>query len=136
MLRSSYLPSDFNPMLLLLGNPADLAVLSLQLKHLALDAKAFRLDELDCSAPSDTLVRVTSVSDEPGARLEAEAGKQLVWCLSAAHARQFAGAIDGLIDAGAKAGSEIFTCGSAGEIPVKVSFGEFTDDYLLARRPA
>ena len=33
-----------------------------------------------------------------------------------------------------KSGSEILELGSEGEIPVKVSRGEFTDDFLVTRR--
>ena len=33
-----------------------------------------------------------------------------------------------------KSGSEILEIGSEGEIPVKVSRGEFTDDFLITRR--
>jgi hypothetical protein len=34
----------------------------------------------------------------------------------------------------AKSGSEILEVGSEGEIPVKISRGEFTDDFLISRR--
>jgi hypothetical protein len=33
-----------------------------------------------------------------------------------------------------KSGSEILEVGSEGEIPVKISRGEFTDDFPISRR--
>jgi len=42
--------------------------------------------------------------------------------------------IELLTERDTKSGSEILEIGSEGEIPVKVSRGEFTDDFLVTRR--
>jgi hypothetical protein len=42
--------------------------------------------------------------------------------------------IDHLTSEDRKSGSEIIEVGSEGEIPVKISRGEFTDDFLVTKR--
>jgi hypothetical protein len=121
MLRVAFLPSDFNPMVLMLGEPEDLHRLAATLRHFAL-------------APSDTSIERSPVSltasagplgihpaGEPGAFL---------WRLDATYARAFADQVDQLAQPARVAGSEILACTTEEEIPVKVSRGEYTDDFL------
>jgi hypothetical protein len=61
-------------------------------------------------------------------------GGKFSWKLNHWQARHIAERIDLLTPAGQKSGSEIFEVGSEGEIPVKVSRGEFTDDFLVSKR--
>ena len=60
--------------------------------------------------------------------------KEFAWYLNAWQAEQIADRINRLAAETEKSGSEIFEIGSDGEIPVKVSRGEFTDDFLISRR--
>lgn len=55
------------------------------------------------------------------------------WCLNAWQAAQIADRVDGVIAPDRKDGSEIIELGVDGEIPVKISWGEFTDDFLVTR---
>ena len=55
------------------------------------------------------------------------------WVLNAWQAGRIAERIDLLTPADHKSGSDLFEVGSEGEVPVKVSRGEFTDDYLVSK---
>ena len=61
-------------------------------------------------------------------------GGRFVWKLTDWQARRIADRIELLSAPDSKSGSEILENGSDGEIPVKVSRGEFTDDFLISRR--
>jgi hypothetical protein len=61
-------------------------------------------------------------------------GGTFSWKLNDWQAARIAERIDLLTPADNKSGSEIFEVGSEGEIPVKVSRGEFTDDFLVSKR--
>ena len=126
MLRIGFLPSDFNPMMLMLGEAEDLHRLAATLRGFArepadapLDASCVRL------AASDGPLGIHPANDDNGAFL---------WRLDRAHAQYFADQIDSLAQPTRVAGSEILECTTENEIPVKVSRGEYTDDFLLADR--
>jgi hypothetical protein len=57
--------------------------------------------------------------------------KVLRWRLDRPTAEIFADMIDELARSDVKSGSQALICGDYREIPVKVSRGEFTDDYLV-----
>src|SRR5262249_61120381 len=78
MLRFSYLPSDFHPMLLLLGEAEDLMKLATFLRLTVASGEAKQLETASFAAPSDT--RVVIIAGERqhglGLRLDAMAGDQ------------------------------------------------------------
>jgi hypothetical protein len=55
------------------------------------------------------------------------------WGLNAWQAEKIAERIELLTPAHQKSGSDIIELGVEGEIPVKISLGEFTDDFLVQR---
>jgi hypothetical protein len=61
-------------------------------------------------------------------------GGKFSWKLNDWQAVRIAERIETLVPTECKSGSDIIEVGSEGEIPVKVSRGEFTDDFLVARR--
>jgi hypothetical protein len=63
-----------------------------------------------------------------------ETGGKFIWKLNGWQATQIAERIELLTPANNKSGSEMLEVGSEGEIPIKVSRGEFTDDFLIDRR--
>ena len=131
MLRVGYLPSDFNPMMLMLGEAEDLRLLAGVLRRFARERTDVRLNELGfCAAPSTPLT-VTASPGAPG--IQPIADNSFVWRLDAAQAGKFADQIDQLAIPSRTAGSEILECTTEEEIPVKVSRGEYTDDFLLGR---
>ncbi len=123
MLRIGFLPSDFNPMVLMLGEAEDLHRLAGILRGFARDRRDTRLG----SAP----ITLTASPGAPGIQPAADPAS-FVWRLSAEQALAFAEQVDGLAQPSRLAGSELLECASEEEIPVKVSRGEYTDDFLLS----
>ena len=69
MLRIGFLPSDFNPMVLMLGEAEDLRLLAGVLRQFAREQSDVRLDRLGfCTAPHTAL----TVTASPGAPCWAE----------------------------------------------------------------
>ena len=130
MLRIGFLPSDFNPMVLMLGEADDLRLLAGVLRRFAREQTDVRLDQFGfCTAPR-TAVTLTASSGLPGIRSLCD--NRFAWCLDADRAIAFADQIDRLAVPARTAGSEILECTAEEEIPVKVSRGEYTEDFLRA----
>ncbi len=130
MLRIGFLPSDFNPMLLMLGEPEDLRTLGGVLRQFARDGGTTRLDELAFCAARGTRVMLTDDAGPPGLHAVPDAADAFVWRLDTKRAVAFAEQVDDLAAASRKAGSELLECTQEEETPVKVSRGEYTDDFL------
>ena len=137
MFRIGFLPSDFNPMVLMLGESEDLRLLAGVLRRFSRDELDVRLDELHFCAAVRTALTVTASPGAPGIHPVADAADAFVWRLDAARASVFADQIDQLAVPSRAAGSEMLECTTEEEVPVKVSRGEYTDDFLLSpsRRP-
>ena len=134
MLRVGFLPSDFNPMLLMLGEIEDLRALAGVLRRFARDPSDLRLDMLAFCAGGDTEILLTASPGAPGVSAMPEAAGCYVWRVTPELAAGFAGMVEALAEPGRLAGSEMLECGLEEEIPVKVSRGEYTDDFLLHAR--
>jgi hypothetical protein len=132
MLRFSYLPSDFHPLVLILGDSEDLRKLAALLRQFAQDTRDVALERMNAAAPSDTSLLITTSAGPAGAHPSAAASKALRWTLTADEAQDFCDAIEILAEDPRGSGSIVLACGSEGEIPVKVSRGEFTEDFLVA----
>jgi hypothetical protein len=126
MLRIAFLPSDFNPMVLILGEAEDLHRLAATLRRFAHAPIELPIEH--------SRISLTASAGPLGIRPAAEPGTFL-WRLDATHAENFAAQIDTLAQPSRPAGSEILQCTGGEEIPVKVSRGEYTDDFLLAGSP-
>jgi hypothetical protein len=132
MLRFDYMHSDFHPIFLFLGEAEDLLQLAGQLRGFAREPKEIRLETLFTEGPKRVRLALAPSQDIYGMR-EVAAGT-FEWQLNAWQAERIAERIDVLTNAENKSGSEIFELGSEGEIPVKMSRGEFTDDFLVEAR--
>ncbi len=131
MLRYEYMPSDFNPMFLILGDGADLAALAAALRRFAHSAGSVTLsDEVPEFRPRTPLT-IVPADHEFGLR---KVGQSFAWCLNEWQALNIADRIEALASEDTRSGSDMVEIGSEGEIPVKLSRGEFTDDFLIARR--
>lgn len=129
MLRVGFLPSDFNPMVLMLGEAEDLRLLAGVLRRFAHEQADVPLHELGFCFSPRTAVTVTASPGAPGIQpIDDDAG--FVWRLQAEHAAAFADQIDQLAIPSRAAGSETLECTTEEEIPVKISRGEYTDDFL------
>ncbi|WP_407147895.1 hypothetical protein [Bradyrhizobium sp. ORS 86] len=131
MLRFEYMPSDFHPLFLFLGEGTDLAALARLLRGFAEDPQAITVAERIPGAVSRDELVLVPADDEFGMR---DLGGRFAWKLTSWQAERIAERIELLAPRDNKSGSEILEIGSEGEIPVKVSRGEFTDDFLITRR--
>ena len=104
MLRIGYLPSDFNPMVLILGEADDFHRLAGVLRHFARDRADVALHQLGfCTAAS--AVTLTSSAGAPG--VQPAGDNHFLWRVSAEHATDFAERIEALAAASRTAGSEL-----------------------------
>jgi hypothetical protein len=132
MVRFEHMPSDFHPLFLFLGEGPDLAALARLLRRFAEQPQTFAVAERIPGAISRNKLVLTPADDgEFGMR---DLGGSFAWKLTDWQAQRIAERIELLTPEDDKSGSEILEIGSNGEIPVKVSRGEFTDDFLIARR--
>jgi hypothetical protein len=125
------MPSDFHPLLLFLGEAADLAALARLLRRFAENPVPTALAERIPGATSRDALVLTPADDGFGMR---DLGGRFAWKLTPWQAERIAERIELLSQKDTKSGSEILELGSEDEIPVKVSRGEFTDDFLVTRR--
>jgi hypothetical protein len=126
MLRIGFLPSDFHPMVLMLGEAEDLRLLAGTLRRFAREKEDTKVDSLGFVAARTRL----TLTGGPGPRGIQAAEGGLVWRVDDGAALVFADQVDDLAAPSRLAGSEVLTCATADEIPVKVSRGEYTDDFL------
>ena len=131
MLRFEYMPSDFHPLFLFIGEGADLAALAKLLRRFADNPQEISVVGRIPGATSGAELILAPADDEFGMR---DVGGKFTWKLNNWQAARIAERIEGLTPKDNKSGSEILEVGSEGEIPVKVSRGEFTDDFLIDRR--
>lgn len=132
MLRIGYMPSDFHPVLLVLGNHADLDRFSEILGQFSGDGRTREMG-IDTDVYS-TNTRVILAGPESGRRYglwpdEAD-GSQLHWTLTKEDAGAFFREVVDLSSSGAPAGSTTLECDILDEIKVKVSIGEWEDHFL------
>jgi hypothetical protein len=132
MLRFDYMHSDFHPIFLFLGDGEDLLQLAGLLRAFAKDPKEILFETLFTEPPKRVRLALTPSQDIYGMREVADGAFK--WQLNAWQAVRIAERITVLTKAENKSGSEILELGSEGEIPVKVSRGEFTDDFLVKIR--
>jgi hypothetical protein len=133
MLRFDYLPSDFNPMFLFLGERQDLQTLANLLRSFADDPRQLDVREQLTTATSRTTLRLLPAEAEVGDCGMKQGREGFRWGLNAWQAEKIAERIEALTLEDRKSGSDIIELGVEGEIPVKVSLGEFTDDFLVQR---
>ena len=133
MLRFDHLPSDFNPMFLFLGEKQDLHTLADLLRSFADNPRPLAVREQLTGARSRTALRLVPVEGETGDFGMKQERGGFRWGLNAWQAEKIAERIELLMPAHQKSGSDIIELGIEGEIPVKVSRGEFTDDFLVQR---
>ena len=133
MLRFGFLPSDFNPMVLMLGEAEDFRALAAVLRRFSRAPAEVALHELGfCQPARQTHITLSPAKDASGG-LHARSGPGcfFAWRIDAARAAACAELAETLIDADRPAGSEMI---EAGDVPLKLSRGEYTEDYLAPAR--
>jgi len=128
MMRIAHLPSDFNPMILMLGEAEDCRALGGVLRRFARDGQDVAFSDLGFCQAAGTGILLTAASGPMG--VQQCDGYPSIWRLTPSLAVAFADRLDDLADPGRVAGSEDLDCGTQDGIAVKVSRGEYTDDFL------
>jgi hypothetical protein len=128
MMRIAFLPGDFNPMILMLGEAEDCRALGGVLRRFARDGQDVAFGDLGFCHIVGTDVLLTAASGPAGVQ-QCE-GHALIWRVPAEMAASFADRLDDLAEPSRVAGSEALDCGTGDGITVKVSRGEYTDDFL------
>jgi hypothetical protein len=131
MLRFEHMPSDFHPVFLFIGEAVDMAALAGLLRRFSEKPQEISVTEAIPGAVSRTMLTLAPGDGEFGMR---NLGGKFSWKLNDWQAARIAERIETLVPAENKSGSDIIEVGSDGEIPVKVSRGEFTDDFLVSSR--
>tara|TARA_R110002124_G_scaffold246424_2_gene411529 strand:+ start:2214 stop:2630 length:417 start_codon:yes stop_codon:yes gene_type:complete len=133
MLRMSFMPSDFHPVLLVLGQPKELMKLSDALATFAGQGGELDLNEAGAFS-TDTRVKLkeppTASTETPGLWPVTPGAMDLVWRLPKTYAQIFSDEVANLAQSSEPAGSTTLECDVLGEIRVKVSIGEWEEDYL------
>ncbi|WOH48407.1 hypothetical protein [Bradyrhizobium sp. sBnM-33] len=134
MLRFDHLPSDFHPLFLFLGESEDLTALAGLLRTFAEGRRSLNVGEQLPAARSKAKLTIVPEEGSTGNYgLKPDGPGSFRWGLNAWQAEEIARRIELLAAANNKSGSEIIELGAEDEIPVKISLGEFTDDFLVRR---
>lgn len=131
MMRIGFLPSDFNPMILMLGEAGDCRALSGVLRQFSRDGVAVAFSKLAFCQLTNADLLLTAEPGPAGVRQCEASG--FLWHVPPETAAAFAERLDDLADPGRVAGSEDLDCGERDGIAVKVSRGEYTHDFLNGR---
>ncbi|MAS03855.1 MAG: hypothetical protein CL534_04080 [Ahrensia sp.] len=133
MLRMSFMPSDFHPILLILGTPEQLQNLVAAFETFSEQGGLLSLNENGLFS-TDTTVSLEECalegSEKPGLWQVSAGSTDLVWRLPKRFAWIFANEVANLANSGEVAGSVTLECDQLGEIRAKVSIGEWEDSYL------
>lgn len=130
MLRFDFMASDFNPHFLILGDHAELAELASVLHAYANSEEPIDMTSRFPNPAATASLRLAPAEAERQG-LHHEDGAKFCWGLLGWQATVIAKGIEKLNDN--RSGSEVFELGAPGEIPLKVSHGEFTDDFLVSK---
>ena len=130
-MRVGFLPSDFNPMILMLGEAEDCRALGGVLRRFARDRQDVALAGLGFCQVVGPDVLLTAAAGPAG--VQHCQGHAFIWRIPPEIAAGFADRLDDLADPARAAGSESLDCGTEHGITVKVSRGEYTDDFLDGR---
>jgi hypothetical protein len=128
MMRVGFLPSDFNPMILVLGEAEDCRALSGVLRRFARDGMDVAFGDLGFCHVAGAALRLTAAPGPAGVQRCTE--HAFLWRVPPEMAAGFADRLDDLAEPGRIAGSEALDCGTGDGIAVVVSRGEYTNDFL------
>lgn len=130
MLRCHYLPSDFHPLLMMVGERNDLALLARVLAGFASRPQPVAIHRLPVISYSVCAITLQHY-ESTGIVLAADG---LLWRIDRATAQAYADEIEEMLAEGLQSGSCFLEIGYIDEIRVKISFGEFDDGWLLEEK--
>lgn len=130
MLRIGFMPSDFHPLLLVLGNSEDLSFFSKLLDEFSHTGSSIELSSID-NVYADIAVSLTEDSGRQGLWKRRDDDRHLDWLLSRSDAAHFSAQVKELLQNDNKSGSVMLEFGYVNETKVKVSLGEYEDTFLV-----
>lgn len=131
MLRYAFLPSDFHPQFLILGERKELFELVSILRNFAATPRTVAVSHQSPAAAEQDVHLSLCPGDPEGLRRRDGAPKEFEWRLNSAAATSIADLIETTLESPDPAGSVMLELQQPDEIPVKVSYGEFTDGFLI-----
>lgn len=135
MLRMRYMPCDFHPLLLILGDADELRGFSDLLSRFAESGQSVELASEGVFSEDTQVVlhELSTAKNEQQGLWVAKSGVRpvLEWCLARETAKNFAREVLKTANGLSLAGSSTLECEVLNEIRVKVSFGEFEEQFLL-----
>lgn len=132
MLRIHYMPSDFHPLLLIVGERSDVLQLQRLFEDLSFKTTKTDMHELEfVAANSYPVVLIFSDAQKVNGLALQGGNKGMWWEINPRTALTFANEIGEALRAGNNSGSCFLEIGYIGEIRAKVVFEEFDDSYLL-----
>uniref|UniRef100_A0A2A4Z641 Uncharacterized protein n=1 Tax=OCS116 cluster bacterium TaxID=2030921 RepID=A0A2A4Z641_9PROT len=133
MLRMSFMPSDFHPILLILGENSELLKFSSILDDFSKKGANVSLTDSGVFS-TDTSVELLEIkagsNDLAGLWRSLDDSNKLIWRLPKKFAWIFGNEVANLAMSGERAGSVTLECEALNEIRIKVSVGEWENHYL------
>ncbi|MFP3398046.1 hypothetical protein SB749_17100 [Brevibacterium sp. SIMBA_078] len=135
MFRFEFMSSDFNPLFLFLGDAEELKQFAAVFRDFEQNPRVISLRETFPNAEGRASLWLVHAEgdDHPYGLRAAEGNDTFTWCLNVWQAGQVAKRIDALTPEEMKSGNDILEFGLEGEIPIKVSRGEFTENFLTPK---
>lgn len=125
------MPSDFHPILLVLGNKGDLITFADLLAAFSQTGETVVLNKQGISSGDTTVQLLQQEGHKPGLWQREAGSADLVWYLPLDVAAHFADEVAKLAHGKSLAGSAHLECEVLNEIRVHVSLGEFEDEFLV-----
>lgn len=131
MLRFDFLPSDFHPQFLILGERQDLIRLADAVEAVGQNGVRQALSQTAVDGAGASTLHISRVDVARGLRRVTDG--EFEWELSSDIAAAFAAQIRAVAEGSQPAGSVVLAVAQFDleEIPVWISQGEFTDNYLV-----
>lgn len=135
MLRFDHMPSDFHPIFLFLGTKDELAEVAQVLEDFSENPREIDLREAISDTEGQSQLKIVHAEgmEAPYGMRPTDDEKQYQWVLNAWQAGEIAKRVRALTPPELKSGNDIVEMGLEGEIPVKFSRGEFTDNFLTPK---
>jgi hypothetical protein len=129
VLRFVYLPDAYEPTVVLWGPATAILILGSLLKELTASPRPIRLSKIDFCLPVDNTEMVIWLGARALGMRPPEGKKRILrWELDPARAEHFARLLDVVAGTGSPC-HHYLECDAKGELTVKVSIGEYGDDF-------
>lgn len=136
MLSFVYMPSDYHPLLLVLGEHDDLDSFSACLASFARQPSDVNLKLALTARAGGAQVILRPAATDTGLRQEAPGADRLIWAITPETATAFADEVARLVADTALAGSVTLEIGVIDEVKVQVSCGEWEDPAIRGSEEA